>query len=309
MQKQAIIVAGPTAVGKTDFAIRMARHFSKRQELTGTDIPTPILSADARQCYRELHIGVAKPAPEALAADPHYFINSHSIHEEVNAAVYERYAIATLRELFRTHDRVVVVGGTGLYLKALMFGLDEMPEIPQGLRLEIDNLFHEKGLEALQEAIRREDPKFMESGDLQNPHRLIRALELVRATGKSIRDFQRSAAEQRNFDMVRIALDLPRAELYDRINRRVDEMMTEGLLEEVRHLQPFQHLNALQTVGYRELFDYLNGKMSLEQAVDKIKQHTRNYAKRQLTWFRADPAWQWYHPDALAKALEEQFKT
>jgi tRNA dimethylallyltransferase len=309
MKKQAIIVAGPTAVGKTAFAIRLARHFSSGQELTGTGIPSPILSADSRQCYRELNIGVAKPSPEELAANPHYFINSHSIHEEVSAATFERYALSTLQELFRTHDRVVVVGGTGLYLKALMYGLDEIPGIPKEFRQELETLYHAKGLEALQEAIRQEDPRFAETGDLQNPHRLIRALEVVRATGKSIRDFQRSAAEGRDFEMVAIALDLPRAELYDRINRRVDQMMAEGLLEEVRALQPYQHLNALQTVGYQELFDYLNGKMTLEQAVDKIKQHTRNYAKRQLTWFRADPAWRWYHPDAWSQVLEDQSRT
>jgi tRNA dimethylallyltransferase len=296
-------------VGKTAFAIRLARHFSSRQVLTGTDNPAPILSADARQCYRELNIGVAKPSADELAAVPHYFINSHSIHEDVNAAVYARYALETLRELFLTHDRVVVVGGTGLYLKALMYGLDEIPGIPKELRQDLETLYHAKGLEALQETIRREDPKFAETGDLQNPHRLIRALEVVRATGKSIRDFQQSAAAARDFDIVPIALDLPRAELYDCINRRVELMMAEGLLEEVRGLQPYRHLNALQTVGYQELFDYLDGKMSLEQAVDKIKQHTRNYAKRQLTWFRADPAWRWYHPDAWAQVLEEQFRT
>jgi tRNA dimethylallyltransferase len=293
MQKQAIILAGPTAAGKTDLAIQLAQRLGGIDPLTGLCTPLPILSADSRQCFRELDIGVAKPTVEQRSLVPHYFVDTHSIQDDVNAAVFERYALDTLHELFKTVDRVVVVGGTGLYLKALIQGLDDMPVIPGNIRREIEILYREKGLESLQDAIRREDPLFAQDADLQNPQRLIRALEVVRATGHSIRHFQQSRQVERDFTMIRIALDFPREELYQRINRRVDLMMERGLLEEVRSLLPYRHLNALQTVGYRELFEYLDGKATLEDAVNKIKQHTRNYAKRQLTWFRADPAWQW----------------
>jgi tRNA dimethylallyltransferase len=223
--------------------------------------------------------------------------------------VYERYALGILAELFRTHDRVVVVGGTGLYLRALMYGLDDMPGIPKQTRAAVEALYREKGIEALQDAIRREDPAFTGDEDLQNPQRLVRALEVVRTTGRSIRDFQQSALISRDFEMIPIVLDLPRSELYDRINRRVDGMMADGLLEEVRSLQPYRQLNALQTVGYKELFAYLDGSMTLDQAVDKIRQHTRNYAKRQLTWFRSDPAWHWYHPDAWERVISDLLRT
>jgi tRNA dimethylallyltransferase len=299
MQKQVIILAGPTAVGKTDAAIHLATHFSELHPPTVSQSAIPILSADSRQCYRELHIGVAKPTAEQRKLVPHYFIDTHSITDDVNAAVFERYALDTLQDLFRTVDRVIVVGGTGLYLRALMQGLDEMPVIPGEIRQEIESQYRSKGLYSLQEAIRKEDPQYAQDADLNNPQRLIRALEVVRATGKSIRHFQQSRKPEREFAMIRIALDLPREELYQRINKRVDLMMKQGLLEEVKSLLLYKHLNALQTVGYRELFDYLEGNMKLPEAIDKIKQHTRNYAKRQMTWFRADPSWKWFHPDDL----------
>ncbi len=304
MQKQAIILAGPTAVGKTDAAIHLATHFSELHPPTGRQCPIPVLSADSRQCYRELHIGVAKPTVEQRNLVPHYFIDTHSITDDVNAAVFERYALDTLQDLYRTINRVIVVGGTGLYLRALMEGLDEMPLIPGEIRKEIDTQYRSKGLVSLQESIRREDPQYAQDADLHNPQRLIRALEVVRATGKSIRYFQQSRKPEREFTMIRIALDLPREELYQRINKRVDLMMEQGLLEEVKSLLPYKHLNALQTVGYRELFDYLEGKIELPEAISKIKQHTRNYAKRQLTWFRADPSWKWFHPDDLDGMIE-----
>ena len=297
MHKQLIILAGPTAVGKTAAAIRLANQLGTKDPVTGVLSPLPILSADSRQCYRELHIGVAKPSADELAEVPHYFINTHSIHDQVNAAVFERYALDTLDLLFQNHVRVIVVGGTGLYLKALMYGLDEMPEIPLQVRQGIEDFYREQGLEALRTAVEREDPLFAQDADLSNPQRMIRALEVKRATGKSIRSFQQTKPAKRDFQVVPFVLDLPREELYARINQRVDSMMAEGLLEEVRSLLPQKDLNALQTVGYRELFAHLEGKYSIEVAVDEIKKNTRHYAKRQLTWFRADPVWRWVHPD------------
>jgi tRNA dimethylallyltransferase len=296
MHKQLIILAGPTAVGKTAAAIRLAKQLGTKDTVSGIVKPLQILSADSRQCFRELHIGVAKPSAEELDVVPHYFINSHSIHDHVNAAVYERYALDTLDMLFQSHQRVIVVGGTGLYLKALMHGLDEMPEIPPHVRQRIEDLYREGGLEALRTAVRAEDPLFARDADLSNPRRMIRALEVMRSTGRSIRSYQQSQAAIRDFDIIPPVLDLPREELYARINRRVDDMMAQGLLEEVRRLLPYKQLNALQTVGYRELFDYLDGKISFDKAVDEIKKNTRHYAKRQLTWFRSDPAWRWLHP-------------
>lgn len=297
MHNEIILLAGPTAVGKTAAAVRLAKQLGTTDPVSGAVKPLPILSADSRQCYRELHIGVAKPSSAVLAEVPHYFINTHSIHDQVNAAVYERYALDTLDMLFQTFRRVIVVGGTGLYLKALMVGLDDMPEIPEQVRQDIEALYRQQGLDGLRAAVQSEDPLFAQDADLSNPQRMIRALEVKRATGKSIRAFQRAKPVTRDFRMVPFVLDLPREELYGRINQRVDQMMAEGLLDEVRSLLPYKHLNALQTVGYRELFDCLDGKTSLDEAVEAIKKHTRHYAKRQLTWFRSDPVWQWVHPD------------
>jgi tRNA dimethylallyltransferase len=296
MHKQLIILAGPTAVGKTATSIRLAKQLGTKDSVSGVIKPLPILSADSRQCFRELDIGVAKPSAEELDAVPHYFINSHSIHDHVNAAVYERYALDTLRVLFQTHARVIVVGGTGLYLKALMYGLDDIPEVAPAVRETIEAIYRQQGLDALRTMIQEEDPLFAEDADLSNPRRMIRALEVMRSTGRSIRSYQQSQAAIRDFDIIPFVLDLPREELYARINRRVDDMMAQGLLEEVRSLLPYKQLNALQTVGYRELFDYLDGKISLDKAVDEIKKNTRHYAKRQLTWFRSDPVWRWVHP-------------
>jgi tRNA dimethylallyltransferase len=274
MQKEAIILAGPTAVGKTAEAIRLALLHQ-----------TEILSADSRQCFRELQIGVAKPTADELSQVRHHFINSHSIHDKVTAATYESYALKALEDIFSRADKAIVVGGTGLYIRALMQGLDEMPAVPEQIRQSVASLYQHEGLEGLQQAIRKEDPLFLKEGDIDNPRRLLRALEIIRTSGKSIRFFQQRAPVERPFAMKLTVMQLPREELYERINQRVDRMMEQGLLEEVKSLLPFRHLNALQTVGYRELFDYLDGQYSLEEAVAKIKQHSRHYAKRQITWW------------------------
>lgn len=284
-EKTAIIIAGPTAVGKTALSVRIAG-------LLGTEI----ISADSRQCYRELDIGVAKPGPEELASVPHHFIDSHSILEEVNAAGFERYALEKAMEIFSRSDRLIVTGGTGLYLRAFMDGIDPMPEVPLLFRESVAQLHRSGGIAALQDALAAEDPVFASEGEMRNPQRMMRALAFKRATGQSIRRYQSGDKQARPFRILRVGLELPREELYARVDKRVDGMIEWGLLEEVRGLMPYRHLNALQTVGYRELFGYLEEKMTLEHAIASIKQHTRQYAKRQLTWFRADAEMKWFGP-------------
>lgn len=270
-----ILVAGPTAVGKTRKAIELALQYK-----------TEIISADSRQCYREMNIGVARPNPEELAAVPHHFIASHSIHDNLNAAWYEKFALDKVNELFTRHTVVVMVGGTGLYIKAFMEGLDEIPETDPVIRASVIRNYEERGLHWLQEEVKQNDPVFFTQGENQNPHRLMRALEVVRSTGKSILSFRKGEKAQRPFDIKMLVMDLPRPQLYERIDQRVDEMVNAGLEEEARGLYAFRHLSALQTVGYQEWFDYFEGKTSREEAIALIKQHTRNYAKRQGTWFR-----------------------
>lgn len=274
-KKTCLIVAGPTAVGKTDHAIELALQHD-----------TIIISADSRQCYKELNIGVAKPDPHQLSQAPHYFINTHSIHQDVNAADFEKYAIDIATELFKTNDTIILCGGTGLYIRAFTDGLDQIPSVPEEIRSNVIHDFETKGIEWLRASLEEMDPLFAREGEMQNPQRMMRALEVVLATGSSIKNFQRKEKTQRPFAIEHVLIEKPREVLYDRINKRVDKMMHDGLLEEAQHLYPFKQLNALQTVGYQELFDHFDGKYSLEEAVEKIKQNTRHYAKRQMTWFR-----------------------
>lgn len=293
MNKTVILIAGPTAVGKTAVAIQLAKHFH-----------TEIISADSRQCFKEISIGVAKPSAEELKEVKHYFINSHSIHETVTAASYEKYALNAVDEIFQQHDVAVMVGGTGLYIKAFCEGMDEIPAVDETLRNELQQQYQQHGLEWLQQELQQYDPLFTEKGEMQNPQRMLRALEVVKSTGKSILTFRKGEKQQRNFNIIKIGLDLPREELYQRINHRVDMMMEEGLLKEAKEVYPLRHLNALQTVGYRELFDHFDGNCSLEKAVDKIKQNSRHYAKRQLTWFKRDEAMRWFHPSQLQEIIQ-----
>ncbi len=279
MNKTCIVIAGPTAVGKTAVAIQLARHFN-----------TSIISADSRQCYKELNIGVAKPSLQQLEAVPHYFINSHSIQETVTAVGFEKYALSAAEKLFETHDIILMVGGTGLYMKAFCEGLDEIPAVDEKIRKNIISQYEEKGIEWLLSEIEKEDALFFTEGEIKNPQRLMRALEVVQSTGRSIVQFQTGNKSKRPFDIQKILLNVPREQLYGRINTRVDQMMQEGLMNEVRSLLPFKDLNALQTVGYRELFSHLAEEISLEEATDNIKKNTRHYAKRQLTWFKNDAA-------------------
>jgi tRNA dimethylallyltransferase len=286
MKKTCIVISGPTAVGKTALAILIAQHFS-----------TQIISSDSRQCYKELPIGVAKPSADELAAVSHYFINSHSIHENVNAAIFEKYALEKVQEIFLTNDVAVVVGGTGLYVKTFCSGIDAVPVILPGIRADIINKYEMGGLEWLQMEVKKNDPIYFSKGEILNPHRLIRALEVVTSTGKSISEFQTQKNQTRDFTILKIGLELPREALYQRINSRVDQMMQQGLVDEVRGLITHQELNALQTVGYRELFDHFAGKISLLQAIEAIKMSTRHYAKRQMTWFKKDATISWAAPN------------
>jgi tRNA dimethylallyltransferase len=280
--KRVIIICGATATGKTALAIDAALHFK-----------TEIISCDSRQCYREMNIGVAKPSVEELQQVPHHFINSHSIHEEVNAAVFEQYALNKCTELFTSHDTIVMVGGTGLYIKAFVEGIDMIPAIDPSIRTGIIEDYQANGLQWLQHAVQSEDPIYFATGEIQNPQRLMRALEVMRGTGKSIRSYQQGQPVERDFSITKIALDIPREELNDRINRRVDHMMQAGLLREVESLYAYRELPALKTVGYAELFDYIDGKLSLPEAIERIKINTRQYAKRQMTWFRKDKEVKW----------------
>lgn len=282
-----IIIVGPTAAGKTAAAIRLAQQLRAK-----------IISADSRQCYRELNIGVAKPSPQELSAVPHYFIDSHSIREEVNAAVFEKLALQWTEEIFRESPTVVMVGGTGLYIKAFTDGLDDIPPADESIRLHIQQQYEIQGINWLQQEVLKYDPEYYSAGEILNPQRLMRALEVRLSTGLSILSFRTREPRVRPFQIKKIGIELPKEELHRRIHDRVDRMMEEGLAEEVKSLLPYRAHNALQTVGYRELFEYLDGKCSLETAVANIKLNTRRYAKRQLTWFRRDRSTVWIAPDA-----------
>ncbi len=289
-----IIVCGPTAVGKTSFAIELARA-----------LQTDIISSDSRQCYSELNIGVAKPTIAALQSIHHHFINSHSITDEVNAAVYEQYALKAALTIFLSNNVAVMVGGTGLYIKAFCQGLDNIPTIDPAIRKQIAENYAQFGLEYLQHELSAKDPEFWAFAEQQNPQRLMRALEVLRSTGQSITYFRNGVQAERPFNIIKIGLELPREQLYQRINERVDVMIQQGLVDEVKLLQSKQHLNALQTVGYSEIFDFLKGKIDLNEAIANIKTNTRHYAKRQMTWFKKDPGIHWFHPE---KAIEVVLK-
>ena len=293
MNKTVILIAGPTAVGKTAVAIQLAKHFN-----------TEIISADSRQCFKEISKAVAKPSATELQEVNHHFIHSHSIEETITAAYYEKYALEKVTELFQRHDAVVMVGGTGLYIKAFCEGMDEIPTVDELLRQQLQRSYQKHGLEWLKQQLQEHDPLFADKGEMQNPQRMLRALEVVRSTGTSILHFRKGEKQQRNFNLIKIGLELPRQELYQRINLRVDVMMENGLLQEAKEVYPLRHLNALQTVGYRELFDCFDGTISFENAIDKIKLHSRHYAKRQLTWFKRDEAIQWFHPSELENMID-----
>lgn len=294
--KKVIVIAGPTAVGKTSVAIAIATHLG-----------TEIISADSRQCYKELKIGVARPSDEELQQIKHHFIASHSMHDKVTAAVFEGYAMEKTAGIFNNKDVAVMVGGTGLYIKAFCEGMDDIPEVPENIRSEIISNYKERGLQWLQQQVQEKDPEFFCTGETQNPQRMMRALEVVSFTGRSITEFRRKEKANRNFEVIKIALELPKEQLHRQIDYRVDQMISDGLVDEVASLHPQQHLNALQTVGYKEIFSYLNGEISLPEAIALIKKNTKQYAKRQMTWFRKDKEFNWLSPDVkIVKSFLDQ---
>jgi tRNA dimethylallyltransferase len=281
-RKKVILITGPTASGKTAMAISVAQRFN-----------TAIISADSRQCYREMNIGVARPSPEELAQVPHHFIGSHSIHDTVNAATFEQYALAAADKIFQQRDVVVMAGGTGLYIKAFCEGLDDMPAVDPEIRKSVVTSYEMYGMEWLKNEVATQDPLYYSGGEILNPRRLMRALEVKLSTGTSIKNLQKKTTKPRDFHVIKYGLDIARPQLHANINHRVDRMLREGLAAEVESLLPWRHLNALQTVGYTELFDYFDNKISLADAAERIRLHTRHYAKRQMTWFRKDPAITW----------------
>ena len=280
--KTLICIVGPAAVGKTELALRMARQYQ-----------TEIISADSRQFYREMSVGTAKPTPQELNAIPHHFINNLSVEDSYSAGQYELEGLVCLKKLFEKHNEVILVGGSGLFVNALCYGLDQLPQPGPNVRESISLLFKVEGIVPLQERLRKCDPDYYQEVDVNNPQRVIRALEVYESTGIPFSEWRRKQFQPRAFQIRTIGLTMEREKLYDRINLRVDRMMERGLLDEVSALVPYRACTPLQSVGYTELFDYLDGKIKLEEAVAKIKQNTRRYAKRQLTWFRKNPDTQW----------------
>jgi tRNA dimethylallyltransferase len=278
-----VCVVGPTAIGKTALAIALAKEFD-----------TEIISADSRQFYREMSIGTAVPTRQELAAAPHHFIQDKSIFEPFSVGDFEREALALLERLFNTHKVVIMVGGSGLYVDAVVKGLDTFPDVPPLTREQLNTELSRYGIERLQQELQLADPSYYEKVDIQNPHRLIRALEIYRATGKPYSSYLGHNRAKRSFNTLYVGLTASRHIVYERINQRVDAMMEQGLLEEARKLYDHRHLNALQTVGYKELFDFFDGKITKEEAVSEIKKNTRRFAKRQGTWFRKNESTEWF---------------
>ncbi|TCC95818.1 tRNA (adenosine(37)-N6)-dimethylallyltransferase MiaA [Pedobacter hiemivivus] len=285
LNKTLIVIVGPTGIGKTALAIALARHFS-----------TEIISADSRQFFKEMEIGTAKPSAEELAAAPHHFINSHSIENLFSTGDFEIQAIDRITQLFEKHNLLIMVGGSGLYIDAVCNGLDDLPETDMNIREKLNQQLANEGLEAIKKQLSEYDPEYYNKVDQSNPQRMIRGLEFYLSTGTKLSAHLTNSKKIRPFNIIKIGLNMDRSELYNRINQRVDKMMEAGLLDEVKGLQPFRKYNALNTVGYSELFAYLDGEIALKDAVDQIKQNTRRFAKRQLTWFRRDDSTAWFEP-------------
>ncbi len=284
-QPTLIVIVGPTGSGKTSLAIRLARHYS-----------APIISTDSRQFYRGLPIGTAQPTTEELSLAEHHFIADREVDDDFNSGRYEHEALARLDELFKHHDIVVAVGGSGLYVQALCEGMDTLPEANEELRQSLKERLEREGLEPLFEELQRLDPNYAEVVDRHNPARVMRALEVCITSGKPYSEQRKGERQTRPFNIIKIGTDLPRDVLYERINLRVEMMLKDGLVAEAQAMLPKRYLNALQTVGYREMFDYFDGNSSLDEAVELIKRNSRRYAKRQLTWFRRDREIAWFSP-------------
>lgn len=278
-----ICVVGPTAIGKTALAIKLADFFS-----------TEIISADSRQFYKEMTIGTAVPSKEELKAAQHHFIQNISIYDEYSVGDFERDALISLDNIFKDNPVAIMVGGSGLYVDAVVKGLDKFPEVSSDVRKQLNAELAENGIEALQEELKVKDPSYYEKVDIHNPHRLIRALEICRGSGKPYSSFLKRESARRNFETIFIGLTAERETIYSRINKRVDQMIVNGLLEEAESLYPHKELNALQTVGYRELFQYFEEKLTKEEAISEIKKNTRRFSKRQNTWFKKNENIHWF---------------
>ena len=288
-----LVLLGPTGVGKTNISIQLAEN-----------LECPIVSSDSRQFYRELKIGTAAPNEEQLRRVKHYFIGSHSIQDEYNAGQYEKDAIQLLDELFKKHKVVMLVGGSMMYIDVVCNGMDDIPNVDAETRAFWQKQYANFGLEFIQNELKRLDPKHFELVDIQNPKRVIHALEICSMTGKPYSDLRTGQRKLRNFNILKIGLNRSRPELYDRINKRVDEMMTEGLLQEAEKFYQFKSLNTLNTVGYKELYEYMDGNWTLDFAINMIKQDSRRYAKRQMTWFNRDKEILWFQPEELEAKIE-----
>ncbi len=284
--KTLLVLLGPTGVGKTDISLEIARHYG-----------CPIVSSDSRQFYRELKIGTAAPTEVQLSAVRHYFIGTHSIHDEYSCGQYEQDVMKLLSELFVENDVLMLVGGSMMYIDAVCQGMDDIPSVDAGIREFWKNEYATKGLGFIQEELKRLDPTHYNEVDLKNYKRLLHALEICSITGKPFSDIRTGKKKVRPFNIVKVGLNREREELYERINKRVDQMMQEGLLAEAEQFYSFRHLNTLNTVGYKELYEYMDGKWDLDFAVNMIRQDSRRYAKRQLTWFNRDKEIVWFHPD------------
>ena len=297
--KRLIVVVGATASGKTDLSIALARYYN-----------APILSTDSRQVYRGLPIGTAYPSVEQLQDVEHHFIGEKELTENFNCGEYEKQALERLDQLFQKHDTVVAVGGSGLYIRALCEGMDDLPEADETLREELANRLSTDGLESLLVQLRELDPEFYEVVDRQNPARVMRALEVCLTSGCKYSELRKSERKERDFQIVKVGITMPREELYDRINRRVDIMLAAGLEAEVRSVLPYRHCNSLRTVGYSEMFDYFDGKITFDEAVELIKRNSRRYAKRQITWFGRDKDIAWFNrgeEEQIVKYIDAQF--
>tara|TARA_B100000678_G_scaffold70084_1_gene57482 strand:- start:545 stop:1459 length:915 start_codon:yes stop_codon:yes gene_type:complete len=298
--KSLISVVGPTAIGKTSIGIALAQHYQ-----------TEIISADSRQFFKEMEIGTAVPSKEELAAAKHHFIQHISVEDNYSVGDFETEAIEKLNALFQQHDKILMVGGSGLYVKAVLEGLDYFPKIDASIRQQLNLQLEEKGIESLQQQLKELDPVYAKKVDLENPHRVIRALEICIGSGKPYSGFLNNNSAERNFNSIKIGLTAPRELIYERIEKRVDVMMEQGLLEEAKRVYEKREFNALNTVGYKELFQFFDGNWSLEFAISEIKKNTRRFAKRQLTWFRKDKEIEWFNYNTAIEQVIDfiDFKT
>jgi tRNA dimethylallyltransferase len=293
LKKTLIVITGPTAVGKTALCMDLATHFG-----------IPIINADSRQIYRELKIGTARPTEEQMQQVKHYFVGTLGLEDYYSASLFEQQVLELLSQLFQTHDHALMAGGSMMYIDAVCDGIDDIPTIDDETRTLMKRRLAEEGLEQLCEDLKRLDPEYFEIVDKQNPRRVVHALEICTMTGQTYTSFRRREKRERPFRIIKIGLNRPREELYARINQRVDEMIANGLLEEVKSMYPKRSLNALNTVGYKELFDYIDGRWPLEEAVERIKGNTRRYARKQLTWYKKDDQIHWFHPDEITTIID-----